>query len=89
MDDSGIWRIGDGAGENLRRAAEGVSHANHGNFNGFESPIVIKIEARELLDAQFIIDFHRRMNFLAAGAVGFEADARFQKFDARGHLGWS
>ena len=39
-----------------------------------------------MADAEFVVDAHKGVNFLAAVAVGFEAVVRFEQFDLIGVL---
>ncbi|SRR6266851_413290 len=92
VDDGGIGVVGDGAGQDVGGAAAGMGDVDEGDFDGLEGAVEVEIEAGELPDAEFVVDAHDGVNFLAAVAVGFEAVARFEQFDLIGVLlrvGWS
>ena len=76
--------IGDRARQDVRSAAAGVSHMHHRNFHGLKRAVKIKVELGELTGAEFAIDFHPRVNFLAAVAVCLESNFRFEQFDLGG-----
>ena len=86
VDDRGIGLVGDGAGENVGGAAAGMCNVDEGNFDGFEGAVVVEIKAGELLDAEFVVDVHASVDFLAAIAVGFEAVAGIEELDLSGVL---
>ena len=65
-----------------------MSDADEGDFDGFEGAVEIKIEAGELADDKLVVDAHASVNYIAAVAIGFEADARFELLDLCGVL-WS
>jgi hypothetical protein len=50
----------------------------------FEGAVKVEIQAGELADAEFVIDFDAGVDFFAAIAVGFKANARFEELD----FGW-
>ncbi len=86
VDDGGIGVVSDRAGKNVGGAAAGMGDVDEGDFDGFEGPVEVELEAGELADAEFVVDAHEGVNFLAAVAVGFEAVARFEEFDLIGVL---
>ncbi len=86
VDNGGIGIVGDGAGEDVGGAAAGMRDVDEGDFDGLEGAVEVEIEAGELPDAEFVVDAHEGVNFLAAVAVGFEAVARFEQFDLIGVL---
>ena len=86
VDYGGIGIVRDGAGEDVGYAAVGVGDADLGDFDFFERAVVIEIEAGELPDAEFGIDFDDAVNFFAGVAVGFETDFGFEELDLRGGL---
>src|SRR6266576_207618 len=81
VDDGGIGIVGHGAGKDVSGAAAGMGDVDERNLDGLEGAVVIEIEARELADAELVVDVHASVNFLAAVAVGFEAVAGFEKLD--------
>ena len=81
--DGGIRAIRDRARQDIRGAAAGVRDMHHRDFYRLERAVEIKVELRELADSQFAIDFHQRVNFLAAVAVCLESNFRFEQFDLR------
>ena len=83
-DDGGIGIVGDGAREDVSGTAAGVDDVDHGDFNGLEGAVVIKVETGELLDAEFVVDVDAGVDFLAGIAAGFEAVVGFEEFDLRG-----
>ena len=82
----GIGIVGDGAGKNIDCAAAGMSDADEREVDGFEGAVVVEIEAGELADAEFGVDFHASVDFLTAVAIGFEAVAGFEELDLSGVL---
>lgn len=84
VDYGGIGVVGDGAGENVGYAAVGMSDADLRNFDFFEAAVVVEIEAGELADAEFGIDFDDAVDFFAGVTVGLEGDFGFEEID----LGW-
>ena len=84
VDDGGIRRVGDGTGEDVNGAAALVCDANKRDFDLLEGAVEIEIQAGELANAEFVVDFDHRVDFFAAVAVGFEADAGFEQFDLCG-----
>ena len=54
------------------------------DFDGFEGPVVIEIEAGELANADFVVDVDAGVNFFARIAVGFEAVMGFEELDLIG-----
>jgi hypothetical protein len=56
-------------------------------FDLLERAVVIEIEPGELASAEFVVDLDAGVNFFAAVAVRFEADAGFQQFDLGGDFG--
>ncbi len=86
VDNGGIGRVGDGAGEDVGCAAAGVGDADQRDFDLFERAVEVEIQAGELASAEFVIDFDAGVDFLAAVAVGFEADAGFEEFDFGGQF---
>jgi len=86
VDDSGVGIVGDGAREDVGGAAAGMGDVDERDLDGLEGAVVVEIEAGELADAEFVVDAHEGVNFLAAVAVGFEAVARFEQFDLMGVL---
>ena len=81
---SGIGLVGDGAGQDVDRAAAGVSDAYQWEFNLLEGAVVIEGEPGELAGAEFIVDVDAGVDFLAAVAVGLEAVAGFEELNLRG-----
>ncbi len=81
---SGIGIVGDGAGEDVSGTAAWVDDVDHGDFNGLEGAVVIKVETGELLDAEFVVDVDAGVDFLAGIAAGFEAVVGFEEFDLHG-----
>jgi len=81
VDYGGIGIVGDGAGKNVRNAAAGVSDADERDFDGLEGAVEIEIEAGELADAQFIVDFDAGVDLFAGVAVDFEAIFRFEQLN--------
>ena len=75
VDDDGIRLVADGAGEDVDYAAAGVRDADERDFDLFEGAVEVEIETGELTDAELVVDFDQGVNFLAAIAVGFEANA--------------
>ena len=86
VDDGGIGVVGDRAGEDVGGTAAGMRDVDEGDFDGLEGAVEVEIEAGELPDAEFVVDAHEGVDFLAAVAVGFEAVARFEQFDLIGVL---
>ncbi len=86
IDDGGIGIVGDGAGEDVGGAAAGMGDVDEGDFDGLEGAVEVEIEAGELPDAEFVVDAHEGVNFLAGIAVGFKAIARLEQFDLIGVL---
>jgi len=86
IDHGGIGIISDGAGEEFGGAAAGVRDANERDFDRLKGAVVVEIEAGELANAEFGVDAHSRVDFLAGVAVGFEADFGFEEFDLGGIL---
>src|SRR5580692_2370133 len=86
--DGWVGRVGDRAGENVYRAAARVGDADERNFDLFEGAVEVEIEACELADTEFVVDFDQGVYFFAAVAAGFEADAGFEEFDFGGEFGW-
>ncbi len=82
----GIGIVRDGAGKNLDGAAAGMSDADEREIDGFEGVVVVEIEACELADAELAVDFDAGVDFLAAVAVRFKANLRFQELDLGGSL---
>src|SRR5229473_1856450 len=85
--DGGIRRVGNGAGKEFGGTAVGMADADQRNFYLLEGAVVIEGEAGELAGAEEIVDFDDGMDFFAGVAVGFEADARFEKLDLEGESG--
>src|SRR5438445_12618518 len=77
----GIGIVGHGAGKDDSGAGAGMGDVDERNLDGLQGAVVIEIEARELADAELVVDVHASVNFLAAVAVGFEAVAGFEKLD--------
>ena len=50
----------------------------------FERAVEVEIQVGELAGAEFVVDFDAGVDFLAAVAIGFEADAGFEEFDFGG-----
>ncbi len=86
VDDRGSGIVSNGAGEDVGGAAAGMGDVDEGDFDGLEGAVEVEIEAGELPDAEFVVDAHEGVNFLAAVAVGFEAVARFEQSDLIGVL---
>ena len=82
--DSRIGIVVDGAGEDVSRAAAGMSDVDEGDLDGFEGAVEVEVEAGELADAEFVVDVDARVHFFARIAVGFEAVAGFEEFDLIG-----
>jgi hypothetical protein len=80
----GIGIVGDSAGEDVGGAAAGVGYADQWDIDVFEGAVVVEIEAGELADAEFGIDFDDAVDFLAGVAVGLEADFGFEEVDLGG-----
>jgi hypothetical protein len=78
VDDGGIGCVGDSAGEDVGRAAAGMRNSDEWDFDLFERAIEIEIQAGELARAEFVVDLDASVDFLAAGAVGFETYAGFE-----------
>ena len=85
--DGGIGIVGDGAGQDVGGAAAGVGDVDERDFDGLKGAVEVEIEAGELADAEFAVDVDAGVDFLAAGAVGFETVARFEEFDLGGIFG--
>ena len=77
VEDCGIGIVSDSAGENVCGAAAGVGDVNERNFDGLEGAVIVEIDACELADAEFVVDVHASMDFLAAVAIDFEAVVGF------------
>jgi hypothetical protein len=84
--DGGIGIVGDGARKNVDCAPAGMSDADEREVDGLEGAVEVEIEACELADAQFAVDFHAGVDFLAAVAAGFKAIAGFEKLDLGGAI---
>src|SRR5229473_2816250 len=91
-DDGGVRIVGDGAGQDVGGAAARMGDVDERDFDRFKGAVVVEIETGELAHAEFVVDVYPRMDFLAAIAVGFKADARFEQFDLcgifSGFLNW-
>src|SRR5229473_1154921 len=91
-DDAVFESVGDGAGQDVGGAAARMGDVDERDFDRFEGAVVVEIETGELAHAEFVVDVYPRMDFLAAIAVGFKADARFEQFDLcgifSGFLNW-
>ena len=81
VDDDRIGIVGDGAGEDVGSAAAGMGDANERDFDLLKGAVVVEIEAGELADADFGIDFDDAVNFFARVAVTLEADFGFEESD--------
>jgi hypothetical protein len=79
--DGGIGLVGNGAGEGVDRAAAGVGDAHEREFDLLERAVVVEGQPRELAGAEFVVDVHSGVYFLAAVAVRFKAHPRFEQFD--------
>ena len=79
--DSEIGSVGDGAGEDVDRAAAGVRDADEWDLDLLEGAVKVEIEMGELAHAKFVVDFDEGVDFLAAVAVGFKAIWSFEEFD--------
>ncbi len=79
--------IGDGAGEDVDGAAAGVGDAHEREFDVLEGAVIVEGQAGELAGAEFVVDVHAGVDFLAAVAVGLEAHAGFEQLDLCGELG--
>ena len=79
--DGRIGLVGDGAGEDVGSAAAGMGDANERDFDLLKGAVVVEIEAGELADADFGIDFDDAVNFFARVAVTLEADFGFEESD--------
>src|SRR5882724_3329494 len=86
VDYGGIGIVGDGVREDVGNAAVGVGDADQRDFDLLEGAVVIEIEAGELADAEFGIDFDDAVDFFAGVAVGLEADFGFEEIDLGGGL---
>src|SRR6266436_1955974 len=53
VDDGGVGLIGDGAGEDVDRAAAEVGDMNERDFDGLKGAVVVEIEAGKLADPEF------------------------------------
>jgi hypothetical protein len=81
VDDGGVGLIGDGAGENVGGTAGCMGEMEERNLDLLERAVVVEAEVRELSRAEFIVDMHAGMDFFAAVATDFKADAGFEQFD--------
>ncbi len=86
VEDGRIGLIGDGAWQDVGGAAAGMGDVHEGDFDGLEGAVVVEREAGELADAEFVVDVHAGVDFLAAVSVGFEAVAGFEEPDLSGEL---
>ncbi len=82
----GIGIVRGGAGKNVDGAAARMGDEYEREIDGFEGAIVVEIESCELADAELAVDFDADVDFLAAVAVRFKANLRFQEFDLGGSL---
>jgi len=84
----GIGLVGDGAREDVGCAAAGVRYADEREFHLLEGAVVVEGEPRELAGAEFIVNVHAGVNFLATVAVRFKAHARLEHLDLCGQFGY-
>src|SRR5260370_30934210 len=87
VDYGGIGLVGDGTGKNVDGAAAGVGDAHEREFDLLERAVVVEGQAGELAGAEFVVDVHAGVDFLAAVAIGLEAHAGFEELDLCGELG--
>jgi hypothetical protein len=87
VDDSRIGSVGDGAWQDVYRAAAGVGDANERNLDLLESAVEVEIEAGELAYTEFVVDFYARVDFFAASAVRFKTNSRFEQLNFCGKFG--
>jgi len=83
---AGLGIVGDGAGKNIDCAAAWMSDPDEREVDGFRRSGCSRIEACELTDAELGVDFDTSVDFLAAVAVRFKANFRFQELDLGGSL---
>jgi len=65
-----------------------VRDADQGEFDIFEGAVEVEIEAGELADAEFAVDFDAGVDLLAAVAVRLETIAGFEQFELGGIFRW-
>src|SRR5690242_12531799 len=82
--DGGIRVIGDRTRQNVRCAAARMNDMHHGDFHRFKRAVEIKVELRELANAEFAMNLHQRMNLFAAVTVRLETYFGFKQFNLRG-----
>src|SRR5260370_5279356 len=84
VDDGGIGIVGDGAGQDVGRAAARMGDVDERDFDRFEGAVVVKIETGELAKPEFAVDWYPRMGFLAAIPLGFTRREGFGPVIVRG-----
>lgn len=86
IDNCRIRLIGDGARQNVSRAAVGVGDMHERQLDLLKRAVVIETKTRELPRAQLIVDMHDGVHFFATVPVGLEAHLGFEQLNPRWQL---